>query len=508
MTDQHKIYLLALSMGLVAVCGIIYQLVVGTVSTYLAGNSTLQYSVTIGLFMSSYGVGSFASSSVQKRLLEIFVLSELVIGLFGGTAAFALFYLYGHSDFFQAGRVLWILIIGALIGLEVPILIRLTENLRKNLSWTVGQMMGFDYIGALVGGLLFPLCFLPLLGLMGTSFAVGLLNVFAAAIVLWAFRSTIGGAKILWFGVVIVGVLLVVSMSSVERLEQLAEESFYEDRIVYSEQTPYQRIVVTKHRDDMRLYLDGSLQFSSRDEYRYHESLVHVPARRVEKLRRVLVLGGGDGLALKHLLSYVTIEQVDLIDLDPGMTHLGASFPPFVALNQEAFQNLPLTVLNQDAFSFVAAHAQQKQTPYDLIIVDLPDPHHESLAKLYSTAFYSYLKQIISPQGVIGLQLGSPFFANRSYWANIKTLESVGLGVKPYHVNVPSFGEWGFALAFTKSQIQALKPVPKGQFLTEPLESSLFIFPPDLGPQHEVEITTLTRPRIVDYFNTDWRSWN
>ena len=159
--------------------------------------------------------------------------------------------------------MLWILIIGALIGLEIPILIRLTEHLRNNLSWTVGQMMGFDYIGALVGGLLFPLCFLPLLGLMGTSFAVGLLNIMAAAIVLWAFRATIGGAKILWSGVILVGLLLVVSMSSVERLEQLAEESFYEDRIVYSQQTPYQRIVVTKHRDDMRLYLDDLCSFQA-----------------------------------------------------------------------------------------------------------------------------------------------------------------------------------------------------------------------------------------------------
>ena len=169
MSDTKKLFLLAVSMGLVAVCGIVYQLVVGTVSTYLAGNSTLQYSVTIGLFMSSYGVGSFLSSFVKKRMLEIFVLSELVIGLFGGTAAFVLFYLYGHSEFFQAGRVVWILVIGALIGLEVPLLIRLTDEVRENLRWSVGQMMGFDYIGALVGGLLFPLLLLPLFGLMGTS---------------------------------------------------------------------------------------------------------------------------------------------------------------------------------------------------------------------------------------------------------------------------------------------------------------------------------------------------
>ena len=140
--------------------------------------------------------------------------------------------------------------------------------------------------------------------------------------------------------------------------------------------------------------------------------------------------------------------------------------------------------------------------------MDLPDPHHESLAKLYSTAFYGYLKQIIHPQGIVGLQLGSPFFANRSYWANIKTLEAVGFQVQPFHVNVPSFGEWGYALATVQERLKPVKPVPNGQFLTDALESSLFIFPPDLGPQHEVEITTLTRPRIVDYFNTDWRSWN
>ena len=464
--------------------------------------------MTIGLFMSSYGVGSFLSSFVKKRMLEIFVLSELVIGLFGGTAAFVLFYLYGHSEFFQAGRVVWILVIGALIGLEVPLLIRLTDEVRENLRWSVGQMMGFDYIGALVGGLLFPLLLLPLFGLMGTSFVIGILNVLAAALVLWAFRHNIVGQRALWTGVVGIAALLGVSMSSVDALETLAEENFYEDRIVMREQTPYQRIVVTKHRDDTRLFLDGSLQFSSRDEYRYHEALTHVPARRVANLDRVLILGGGDGLALRELKKYPSIKEVTLVDLDPGMTHLGKTFPPFVALNQNAFKALPVEVRHEDAFSFVAAQANLGERGYDLILVDLPDPHHESLAKLYSTAFYGFVSQLLNEGGVMGIQLGSPFFANRSYWANIQTLEQVNLQVKPYHVNVPSFGEWGFALAFKGAAPAAHTPLPSVRFLTAPIEQSLFVFPPDLTRQHEVETTTLTRPRIVDYFNEDWRSWN
>ncbi len=135
-------------------------------------------------------------------------------------------------------------------------------------------------------------------------------------------------------------------------------------------------------------------------------------------------------------------------------------------------------------------------------------PHHESLAKLYSVSFYRALRAALAPHGIAALQLGSPFFANRTYWSAIRTLETAGLTLRPYHAHVPSFGEWGFALAARGPIPAAVRRPFSGRFLTPAVEPGLFVFPPDLRAQHEVRPNTLVHPRIVNYFQRDWRGWN
>ncbi|MEE2788498.1 MAG: polyamine aminopropyltransferase [Myxococcota bacterium] len=505
---RKRLIILAVSMGVVAACGLVYQLAIGTVCTYLTGNSTLQFSLTIGLFMSAYGLGSFASSWVTKRVLDIFIASEIIIALLGGFATWFLLLAHGTGSGLEMLRVMLILGIGTLVGLEVPLLIRLFESIRQELRVSVAQMMGFDYVGALLGGLAFPLLLLPSLGLIGSTLVVALLNIVVAGLLLWAYRSDIRYRLPLWGMTVGGAALLTLGTVKADMLEHLAESDLYEDTVVYRAQTPYQKIVMTKHGQDLRLYLDGTLQFSSADEYRYHEALVHPAASRIEHLTRVLILGGGEGLALRELRKHPTISHIDLVDIDPAMTRLAQSFAPLEALNDGAFERADLKIHHRDAYQFVEHPPTNSTQRYDLIIVDLPDPHHESLAKLYSVAFYRHLMAHLRPNGLMAIQMGSPFFANQTFWGAHASLVRAGLNVRPYHVNVPSFGEWGFALA-------GRGPIPKrpfraiqGRFIAPATEATLFVFPQDLQAQKPVEPTTLAHPRIVEYFNDDWRRWN
>lgn len=501
---QSKIVLvvLALCVGAVSTCGIVYQLVIGTISTYLLGNSTFQFSLTIGLFMSAYGVGSFLSTRIERYLTEWFVGTEIALGLFGGTASFVLFYLYATSDLFVVGRFALIFIIGTLVGLEIPLLIRISEEHRKNLRLTVGQMMGFDYIGALVGGMAFPLLLLPTWGLLGSSFLVGICNTIVAMATIAVFPNMSGRRALVAFGAGIV-LLLGGAMVTEEEIERRLEGALYEDPVAHLQQSEVQRLVVTKRGDDVRLFLDGSLQFSSRDEYRYHEVLVHPAATRVGELRDVLVLGGGDGLVLRELRHYPEIASVTLVDLDPAVVELARSHPELRRLNMEAFDHVQPTVVHDDAFTWVERSEQQ----FDLIIVDLPDPHHESLAKLYSVTFYRTLRDRLRDGGVLVAQLGSPFFARETFWTAVRTMEEAGFAPRPFHVQVPSFGEWGFAMAGTNVGDAPRRPFA-GRYYDTQHDAELFRFPADLAPPAILTPNTLLRPIIVDRFRSDWRRWN
>lgn len=501
--SKFVLSVLAACVGAIAACGIVYQLVVGTISTYLLGNSTFQFSLTIGLFMSAYGVGSFLSTRVQTRLADWFAATEIALGLFGGVASFVLFYLYATSELFGLGRFVLIAAIGTLVGLEIPLLIRISEEHRENLRITVGQMIGLDYIGALVGGIAFPLVLLPAWGLLGASFLVGICNIVVAVVSIVTFRRELARPKLLLGACAAVAVLLGAAAMQQRDVERWIESSLYEDPLVHMEQSQYQRLVMTKFRDDLRLYLDGSLQFSAADEYRYHESLVHPAATRLPAVKRVLILGGGDGLALRELRNYPEIDHITLVDLDPAVVELGRTHPELTRVNVNAFEALDPEVVNADAFTWL----RDSERMFDLILVDLPDPHHESLAKLYSVSFYVALRDRLTPNGLVAAQLGSPFFARHTYWTAVATMERAGLNPLPYHVQVPSFGEWGFAIGGATVREQPVRDF-SGRFYDTEMDATMFRFAADMRPPAGLAPNTLIRPVIVEHFRRDWRRWN
>jgi len=304
----------------------------------------------------------------------------------------------------------------------------------------------------------------------------------------------------------IVLVLLAIALIKADSLTTLAEDGLFVDNIVYAKSSPYQRIVVTKGKTGHALFLNGNLQFSSFDEYRYHEALVHPAfAAYAGDPKRILVLGGGDGLALREILKYPTVETVDLVDLDPMMTGLSKAFPALGELNKHAFDDPRVTVYNGDAFVWLDNNEKE---PFDIAIVDFPDPNNFALGKLYTTRFYNLLKQKLKPDSAIVIQTTSPLIARRSFWTVMKTLEASGFYVKPFQTPVPSFGIWGFALARLQPFDKPQQPRPgiEMRFLNSDTFASLFEFPSDTAkPDEELEVNRLDNQALVRYYETEWR---
>jgi spermidine synthase len=283
-----------------------------------------------------------------------------------------------------------------------------------------------------------------------------------------------------------------------------AEDEMYVDPIVYTETSPYQRVVITQGRAGFQLFLNGNLQFSSADEYRYHEALVHPAMIAADgPPRRVLILGGGDGLALREVLAHPSVEAVTLVDLDPAMTNLAKSFPALATLSRNAFTDTRVTVVNDDASVWLDEHPGQ----WDAIVVDFPDPNTFQLGKLYTRAFYRRLASRLSPGGAVSVQATSPLFARRSYWCIIETMRAAGFEVKPYQVSVPSFGVWGFALAKrTAFERPARAPAIALRYLNDSALAAMFEIPGDMTPL-PVEINQLDNQVLVRYYEREWKKW-
>jgi spermidine synthase len=255
--------------------------------------------------------------------------------------------------------------------------------------------------------------------------------------------------------------VLVFGFAFADKLTYWGEHGLFGDEIVFATTTPYQRLVITKWKDDLRLYINGNLQFSSRDEYRYHEALVHPVLQPMPWAKRVLVLGGGDGLALREILRYPNIEHVTLVDLDPAMTGAFTQREELVKLNHGSFSDK--RVRGECRCGDLAA-AQRRYVRRR--IVDFPDPSSFALGKLYSVPFYGMVRKHLAANGLMVVQSTSPFFAPHAYWTIDATLREVGMKTYPYHAYVPSFGEWGFILA-TPQAIHAAHQLPPADALPE-----------------------------------------
>jgi len=493
--------LLFLNVLIVATCGLIYELLAGTLASYVLGDSVTQFSLIIGIYLFAMGVGSWLSRFIDTGLARRFVDIELAVAVLGGFSAPLLFLTFSRVSYFYVVLYLVVFGIGVFVGLEIPLLLRILKD-EIEFKELVSRVLAFDYIGALVASILFPILFVPRLGLIRTSLVFGMLNAGVALWGTWMLRPLIKGRITgLRVKAVVVMVLLVLGLVKANRITSLAEDEMFADEIVFTKDTPYQRIVITRGRAGFQLFLNGNLQFSSTDEYRYHEALVHPAMLLSNNPKRVLVCGGGDGLALREILKYPSVEHITLVDLDPEMTKLSNTFPLLAKLNQNSFNDPRVSVINEDAFIWVE---KTNEPLYDAAIVDFPDPNTFALGKLYTTRFYRLLKTRLTPSAGVSVQSTSPMFARNSYWCIIRTIEAAGFFVKPYYTAVPSFGLWGYALARSSSFEVPRNPPPGLKFLDEQTLAAMFTLSKDIEPV-PVEINRLDNQVLVLYYEGEWR---
>jgi spermidine synthase len=491
--------LLLASVFTIATCGLIYELIAGTLASYLLGDSVTQFSTIIGVYLFAMGVGSWLSRYVTRALVATFVGIELLIGLVGGWSAALLFLMFESAGSFRVLLYALVFIIGTLVGMEIPLLLRLLKD-RLEFKDLVSRVLSLDYVGALLASLLFPLVLVPHLGLMRSSFLFGFLNALVGLVALLMLRREIGWWRGLLAQAVFILALITAGFAFADRLMEVSERGYYAgENIILSTSTPYQHIVLTRHRDDLRLYLNGNLQFSSRDEYRYHESLVHPVMSRLARPSRILILGGGDGFALREVLRHPNVSQVTLVDLDPEMTRLFASLPMLTALNGDSLKSGKARVVNADAFTWLEGNKDL----FDAAIIDFPDPTGFSIGKLYTTAFYQRLQRALSPEALVVVQTTSPLIARHSFWCVDATLRACGWQTVPYHCYVPSFGEWGFIMA-SRRTAPPPEHLPDGlRFFTEAVFANECDFPPDMA-RVEVEPNKLNNQTLVRWFEKEW----
>jgi spermidine synthase len=493
-------WILLIAVFCIATCGLIYELVAGTLASYLLGDSVTQFSTIIGTYLFAMGIGSFFSRYFNNDILRWFIKIELLIGLIGGFSSALLFLLFPLVVSFRVVLYLMVLVTGILVGLEIPLLMRILKD-KIEFKDLVSKVFSFDYIGALLASVVFPLVLVPHLGLIRTSLFFGIINIGVGWYLAHYFTGQIKQALSLKAVAIILLLVEVVAFVFSDNIMSYSESLTYRDNIVYATSSPYQRIVITKNKRELRLHLNGNLQFSTADEYRYHEALVHPALSSVANLKNVLVLGGGDGLAVREILKYPSVEKIKLVDLDAAMTKLFSTQEILVQLNKGSLLNKKVQVQNEDAFLWLTKTTEK----YDAVVVDFPDPSNFSIGKLYSTMFYALLKKVLSPDGVAVIQSTSPYVAPKSFWCINNTIQSAGFFTKPYHNYVPSFGEWGYIIASINPNLHWFAAYPAGlKYLNDAVIPQMFVFPQDMQYNKPLLPNKLNNQVLVGYFEEEW----
>lgn len=499
--------ILLISVLIISTCALVYELIIATLSSYLLGDSVTQFSFTIGFFLFAMGLGALFSRRIKSSEVRWFIVVEILTGIFGGISAALLYFVFtlGQGSYYYGVMVLLTLAVGICIGLEIPLLTRIVAY-RASLSKALADILSLDYLGALIGSLAFPIVLLPILGVTQTAFLMGLFNILVAGLCLNLFRVRLTPAWqrrlfILWIAGLVLMILGTVFSTDLVRI---SEQQLYVDVIVLRQQTLYQRIIITRDNEDVRLFLDGNLQLSSRDEYRYHEVLVHPVMSVARSHETVLVLGGGDGVVARELLKYDDIKRIIIVDLDPEVTQLARTYPLLREINAGSLDDPRVTVINEDAYRYL----EESSDIYPVIIIDLPDPNNESLSKLYTRQFYTLVRQRLAPDGAFVTQAASPYFVRQAFWAIANTVEAADFHILPLRTYVPSFGEWGFVIGTPLGTPQV--SVPGGillRYLTPDVLTAAQAFDPDIA-RLETQVNTLDNPVLVRYYEQGWRQWD
>lgn len=485
----------------IATAGIVYELLAGAIATTVLGNSLRQYSLTIGVYLFAMGLGAYLSKYLKARLCERFVDLQFATGLIGGSQGVVLFLAYGRSELFAVALYATLTLIGTLVGLEIPLLMRVLKE-ELDFSELVAKVLAFDYLGSLLGSAVFSVVLVEMLAMplerIGLMF--GVLNCLTGLLGTWVLAPSIHPTRRLQLrlrGAFGLAALLCVGLYSTQ-LRVMGEQGLYGERVILAQHSAHQRIVLTSDGTHLQMFLDGNLQWSSSDEYRYHEALVHPALALHPQAKRALVLGGGDGLAVRELRRYAHLQFIQLVDLDPAVTRIARQVPAVAALNGQAFQDPRVHVVHDDAMVFLREFEGE---PFDVIFADFPDPNNYALGKLYTTHFYELVRQAMAERAVLAVQSTSPLYARESYWCIEHSMRAAGLFTAPYHVPVPSFGEWGYVLA----QAQTFAPptqlaVENLRYLNDGALPSLFTFAADIGPV-DTAVNRLHHQTLVRYYN-------
>lgn len=494
-----RILLLA-TIFLVSTCGLIYELVAGTLASYLLGDSVTQFSTIIGTYLFAMGIGSYLSKFVQKNLEATFITIELLTGLIGGLSASLLFICFGYGAYFRIALYFLVGLTGVFVGMEIPLIMRILKK-QSSFKNLVSDVFTFDYIGSLLASIAFPIILVPYLNLTRTSVLFGLMNVGLALYLTHYFRLKLRRPTILFIQGTVCAVVLVLAFISSDTIQRMSEEEYHGDGILFATQSKYQRIVITRDRNAFSLFLNNHLQFNSRDEYRYHEALIHPVFSQASSIKNVLIMGGGDGFAVREMLKYPEVEHITMVDLDEKMVQLFGSNPVLKQLNNNSLNSKKLKVIHQDAFQFLQQANGQK---FDVIIIDFPDPSNFSIGKLYTNTFYRRLQQVMKPTTIGVVQSTSPLYAKESFWCINSTISSTQLATAPYHAYVPSFGEWGYILFSFGNEFKPHRDLPKGlRFYSSNEFSNMKQFPADMyAPKQEVN--RLNNQVLIPLFEKEW----
>jgi len=501
--NRPPLGLLIFSIFIVAACSLAYELLLATAASYLLGDTVLQFSLTIGIFLSSMGIGSYLSQFIRGRVLSRLVWLEAALGIIGGASVFALYFAFVYlQPWFQTAFFGVVTLIGILSGLEVPLFVRLLRHcfpIEKNIANT----LTFDYLGALAASILFPLLLYPVFGLERTACLIGISN-----LIIGIMLSRYCGKKLAHTRYIIVTLLaisLFISLTFMTRdINTFFMERIFRGAVLFSKRSPYQSISLVKKRDDIRMYINHNLQFCSLDEHRYHETLVHTTLGLAGARGQVLILGGGDGMAAREVLKYADVQRILLVDIDPMVIDLATHHPILRRLNTASLADPRVEVRIDDAFRFVRDYHQGLR--FDIVLIDLPDPSSINLARLFSLEFYWAVRRLMTDQALLCVQSTSPTFAPRSYRCIQNTLQHAGFHTLGLHVFVPSFGDWGFNLAalrpLTKEQLTLRRNIPT-LYLDADTLAMLPLFPRDM-PAPEVGINSLVNLRLSRYYQEDW----
>lgn len=510
-TTRWRAVLLA-AVAACAACGIVYELALLTLSTSLHGGGIVAMSLIVAGYVAALGAGALLVKPLLRHAAVTFIAVETALAIAGGLSAAALYVAFAFL-----GGSLWVLaigtaVIGCLVGAEVPLLMTLLQRDRLTGATDTGRVLAnlnaADYLGALVGGLVWPFLLLPHLGMIRGAAATGIINLAAAAVVaVFLLRAAITTRQLVTALTVLTVALavLVTLLVRADGIQTSTRQRLYADPIIAFERSAYQEIVVTRRGDDTRLYLDGGLQFSTRDEYRYTESLVY-PALG-DGARSALILGGGDGLAARELLRDNRIDTIVQVELDPAVVAVGRT--TLRGANAGALDDPRVDVAIADAMTWLRDVPPDlvPRGGFDAVIVDLPDPDTPVLGRLYSTEFYALVTRVLAVDGLMAVQAGSAFSTPTAYWRTVSTVRSAGFAATPYHVHVPTFGDWGFVLARrgpTPPTPRVAPDAPPLRFLDQRVLDAATVFGGDNRPQ-TLEPSTLDHPRIVDDVRAGYR---